>query len=36
MHEDARAAATDAEWNAAKARADEWLSRHPAKLASGK
>jgi TPR repeat protein len=35
MHEDARSAATEAEWNAAKKRADDWLARHPAKLASG-
>ena len=35
MHEEARSAATEAEWNAAKKRADEWLSKHPAKIASG-
>jgi hypothetical protein len=36
MHEDARSAATEAEWNAAKKRADEWLAKNPAKIASGK
>lgn len=34
MHEEARAAATEAEWNAAKARADEWLAANPAQVAS--
>jgi TPR repeat protein len=36
MHEDARAQASDSEWNAAKKRADEWLAKNPAKIASGK
>ncbi len=36
MHEEARSAATEAEWNSAKKRADEWLSKNPPKLASGK
>ncbi len=35
MHEQARSAATLTDWNAAKQRADEWLAKHPAKLASG-
>ncbi len=35
MHEQARSAASEAEWNAAKKRADEWLARNPAKIASG-
>jgi TPR repeat protein len=34
MHEDARSAATDDEWNAAKLRADQWLKAHPAMVAS--
>jgi hypothetical protein len=34
MHEEARSAATEAEWNAAKARADEWLAANPAQVAS--
>ena len=34
MHEEARSAATEAEWNAAKTRADEWLAANPAQVAS--
>ena len=34
LHEEARSAATEAEWNAAKARADEWLTANPAQVAS--
>lgn len=34
LHEEARSAATEAEWNAAKARADEWLAANPAQVAS--
>jgi TPR repeat protein len=33
MHEQARSAATEAEWTAAKQRADEWLAQNPGKLA---
>ncbi len=36
MHEEARSAASESDWNAARKRADEWLSRNPAKVASGK
>ena len=36
MHEEALSAATSKEWQAAKKLADEWLAKHPAKLASGK
>jgi TPR repeat protein len=34
LHEDARSAATEAEWNAAKARAEDWLAANPAQVAS--
>ena len=34
MHEEARSAATQEEWNAAKERADEWLAANPAVVAS--
>jgi len=34
MHEEARSAATEDEWNAAKLRADQWLAANPAALAS--
>jgi TPR repeat protein len=34
MHEEARAAATESEWNAAKLRADEWLASNPGPVAS--
>jgi TPR repeat protein len=34
MHEEARSAATDDEWNAAKLRADQWLKAHPAMVAA--
>ncbi len=36
MHEEALSAATQAEWQAAKTLADDWLAKHPAKLASDK
>jgi uncharacterized protein len=36
MHEEARSAATEADWQAAKKLADDWLSKNQAKLASGK
>ncbi|MEX0853002.1 MAG: tetratricopeptide repeat protein [Bauldia sp.] len=34
MHENARSVATEAEWDAAKQRADEWLAKNPGPLAS--
>jgi TPR repeat protein len=34
MHEEARSAATDDEWNTAKLRADQWMKAHPAMIAS--
>jgi TPR repeat protein len=34
MHEDARSAATDDEWNTAKLRADQWMKAHPAMVAA--
>ena len=36
MHEEARSAATEADWQAAKKLADDWLAKNQAKLASGK
>ena len=32
LHEEARSAATEAEWNAARIRADEWLATHAAQV----
>jgi TPR repeat protein len=34
MHEQARSAATEAEWTAAKQRADEWLAKNPGQVAA--
>jgi len=33
MHAEARSAATEEEWNAAKQRTDEWLANNPAPVA---